>query len=98
MVADGASLLAAIPRLRPELLVVDLSLPVANGRNNVVWCGKEFPALAVVLSVHDEAATAAGARCFVLKRTAATDLAEAVPAVLEGGRYLSGGVGPRPGR
>src|SRR3954447_14659128 len=84
MVADEASLLAAIPRLRPDLVVVDMSLPVAGHRNIVAQCGEMFPSLGlVVLSVHDEpaaaaAATRAGARGYVLKRTAATDLAAAI--------------------
>src|SRR5947209_6067933 len=99
MVADEASLLAAIPRLRPDLVVVDLSLPVADSRNIAAQCGETFPATPViVLSVHDEADAAAatmrtGARGYVLKRTAATDLADAVSAVLGGGTYVSPAVG-----
>lgn len=100
MVADEASLLAAIPRLRPDLVVLDLSLPVDGGRNIAAQCCEKFPALAVVvLSVHDEpdaaaATMRAGARGYVLKRTAATDLADAIGAVLGGGSYVSPAVGP----
>jgi DNA-binding NarL/FixJ family response regulator len=48
----------------------------------------------IVLSVHDESTAvhqvlAAGVAGFVLKRTAATDLVEAVRAVLGGGTYVS---------
>jgi len=102
MVADEASLLAAIPRLRPDLVVLDLSLPVAGCRNIAAQCGERFPSLGViVLSVHDEpdaaaAAMRTGARGYVLKRTAATDLAAAIAAVLGGGTYISPAVGPQP--
>jgi DNA-binding NarL/FixJ family response regulator len=102
MVADEVSLLAAIPRLRPDLVVLDLSLPVAGCRNAVAQCGEKFPSLGViVLSVHDESEAAAammrtGARGYVLKRTAATDLAAAIGAVLGGGTYVSPCVGPQP--
>ncbi|HVK19462.1 MAG TPA: response regulator transcription factor [Fimbriiglobus sp.] len=103
MVADEESLLAAIPRLQPDLVVVDLSLPVAGYRNIAAVCGEKFPSLGViVLSVYDEPEAAAaamrtGAKGYVLKRTAAADLVEAVAAVLGGNTYVSPGVGPLPG-
>ena len=95
MVGDESSLLAAIPRLQPDLVVVDMSLPVTGDRHVAQQLGEAFPALKViVLSVHSEAvgaqaAFSAGAVGYVLKRTAATDLPEAVSAVLSGGRYVS---------
>jgi DNA-binding NarL/FixJ family response regulator len=104
MVADEGSLLTAIPRLQPDLVVLDLSLPVAGNRNIAVRCGERFPSLGViVLSVYDEpdaaaAAMRAGARGYVLKRTAATDLVAAVPVVLGGGTYVSPHVAPSRGR
>jgi DNA-binding NarL/FixJ family response regulator len=103
MVADESSLLAAIPRLRPDLVVVDLSLPVAGTRNVAARCGELFPSLPViVMSVHDEAEAVAatmktGARGYVLKRTAATDLAAAVGSVLAGGTFVSPDAEPQPG-
>jgi DNA-binding NarL/FixJ family response regulator len=95
MVGDEASLLAAIPSLQPDLVVVDLSLPVAGQRHIVLQLGELFPTLKeIVLSVHSEAEAArtalgAGAAGYVLKRTAATDLAEAVRAVRGGKTYVS---------
>src|SRR5271166_2685716 len=90
MVADEASLLEAVGRMDPDLVVVDLSLPVSGNVNAVqTLCGR-YPGLrVVVLSIHDEQPAlarvlAAGAKGFVLKRTAAVDLTEAVDAVLRG--------------
>ena len=99
MVADEASLIAAIHRMRPDVVIVDLSLPASGGANVARRLTREFAGLKViVLSVHDESTAvhqvlAAGVAGFVLKRTAATDLVEAVRAVLGGGTYVSPAAG-----
>ena len=103
MVADEASLVEAAARLEPDLVVVDLSLPVSGRVNVVRSLFKRHPGLRViVLSVHDEEAAlsqalGAGAAGFVLKRTAGADLTAAVEAVLRGEVYVSPALGPRPG-
>ena len=103
MVADEASLLEAVPRIEPDLVVVDLSLPTSGGVNVVPSLLRRYPGLrVVVLSVHDEQvalsqALGAGAAGFVLKRTAAIDLPAAVDAVLRGETYVSPALGRRPG-
>jgi DNA-binding NarL/FixJ family response regulator len=95
MVADEASLLEAVPRMEPDLVVVDLSLPGSGGVNVVRTLFSRHPGLRViVLSVHDEQAVlsqalGAGATGFVLKRTVAVDLTVAVDAVLRGETYVS---------
>src|SRR5260370_30334067 len=95
MVADEASLLEAVTRMDPDLVVVDLSLPVAREVNVVLSLFNRHPGLRViVLSVHDEQtalsqALRAGAAGFVLKRSAGGDLAAAVDAVLRGETYVS---------
>jgi DNA-binding NarL/FixJ family response regulator len=103
MVADEASLLEAVGRMEPDLVVVDLSLPVSEGVNVVhSLLGRHPGVKAVVLSVHDERtalsrALGAGAAGFVLKRTAAVDLTAAVDAVLRGQTFVSPALGWRPG-
>jgi DNA-binding NarL/FixJ family response regulator len=103
LVADEPSLLEAAGRMEPDLVVVDLSLPVAGSVNVVRSLFGRYPALRViVLSVHDEPtalaqALGAGAAGFVLKRTAAADLPAAVDAVLRGETYVSAVLGWRPG-
>ncbi len=95
MVADEVSLMDALDQIRPDLLIVDLSLPVADGGNVVAAVRRRHPALPViVLSVYDEPDVAdemlsAGAAGFVLKRTAATELLPAVEAVFAGRSYMS---------
>jgi DNA-binding NarL/FixJ family response regulator len=95
MVGDEVSLLSAIPRLQPDLVVVDLSLPVAGHGHIIQRLWSRFPTLKViVLSVYSEAEAvrstmAAGAAGFVLKRTAGTDLLPAVRAVRQGIFFVS---------
>jgi DNA-binding NarL/FixJ family response regulator len=102
MVADDASLLETVGRVKPDLVVVDLSLPVTGCVNILNTLFAQYPGLKViVLSVHDEKAAIvrsldAGAAGFVLKRTAAADLTEAVDAVLRGETYVSAAAGWRP--
>src|SRR5262249_24261169 len=95
MVADEPSLREAVTRMEPDLVVVDLSLPVSGGCNGGRSLLSRHPGLRViVLSVHDEQTAlsqvlCAGAAGFVLKRSAAGDLAAAVDAVLRGETYVS---------
>jgi DNA-binding NarL/FixJ family response regulator len=103
MVADEGSLLDAVGRIQPDLVVVDLSLPVSGCANVLNALFGRYPGLnVIVLSVHDEPsaisrALDAGAKGFVLKRTAAVDLTAAVDAVLRGEFYVSPMKGRRPG-
>jgi DNA-binding NarL/FixJ family response regulator len=102
MVADETSLLEAVERMGPDLVIVDLSLPVSGGVNIVRILFSRHPGLKViVLSVHDEQtacsqALGAGAAGFVLKRTAAVDLIAAVETALRGETYVSPVLGWRP--
>jgi DNA-binding NarL/FixJ family response regulator len=96
MVADDRSLVEAVERMHPDLVIVDLSLPSDGDDLNVARrLANERPDLRIiVLSVHDEPAAvrqtlAAGAAGFVLKRSAATDLIPAVHDVLQGRTYVS---------
>lgn len=101
MVADEASLLEGADRLKPAVVVVDLSLSKGDvsdllGRINAGSPGSKI----LVLTVHDEptvaaAALGAGAGAVVLKHTLATDLLPAIEALLADDRYLSPGIARR---
>lgn len=95
MVADEASLTEAIAGAQFDLVIADLSFPVSSGKNVIRLLQSLNPEIrAIILSVHDEQTVldeclAAGAKGFVLKRTASTDLLAAVEAVSKGGTYIS---------
>jgi DNA-binding NarL/FixJ family response regulator len=95
MVADEASLMEAAEKLKPDLIVADLSLPVTKEINIVRRMKTAFPQIKlIILSIHDEQAAfgeciEAGARGIVLKRRAVDDLVPAVEVVLKGGTYVS---------
>jgi DNA-binding NarL/FixJ family response regulator len=95
MVANEASLLEGAGRLKPAVVIVDLSLSAGDLRGLLGRIGTRVPgAKVLLLSVHDErtvaeCALAAGADAVVLKRSLATDLMPAVDALLAGQRYLS---------
>jgi DNA-binding NarL/FixJ family response regulator len=95
MVADEHSLMEAIATFKPDLVVVDLSLPSSGEVNIARRLMIQHPDVRlVVLSVHDDPTVAivvlkAGAAGFVLKRSAATDLTPAVNEVLRGGVFVS---------
>lgn len=102
MVADERSLMEAIAALKPDLVVVDLSLP-RDGEADIArrLLGGHPGQRLIVLSVHDEPTVVtqvlgAGVAGFVLKRAAATDLVPAVREVLRGGVYVSPAVQPDP--
>ncbi len=95
MVGDEASLIDGVERLEPSVTVVDLALAGGNWLHVLRTLRERSPmSKVVVLSMYDEfsvvrAAMAAGANGFVLKRTIATDMLDAIEAVLAGESYIS---------
>jgi DNA-binding NarL/FixJ family response regulator len=94
-VADGSALLEAAARLQPDILVIDISMPVLSGieaARQLKTSGAR--AKIVFLTVHEDpdfvqAALAAGACGYVIKSRLATDLLRAVEEALAGRRYIS---------
>jgi len=98
MVVDESSLIQAIDRMKPDLVIADLSFRVSGAANVVRLIKSRHPATKViVVSIHEEPTalnevTDAGAEGFVLKRRAVVDLIPAIREVLRGGRYASSDV------
>jgi DNA-binding NarL/FixJ family response regulator len=94
-VADGKALIAAAQTLRPDIIVVDISMPEMNGLAAAQIIGGTVPsAKFIVLSVHSDQAYVseafrAGARGYVSKRAAAAELLTAIKQVLEGRTYVT---------
>lgn len=94
-VADGKALIEAAQQLRPDIIVVDISMPEMNGLAAAQVIQKTVPsAKFIVLSVHSDQAYASeafrvGVKAFVSKRAAAAELLTAIKEVLEGGTYVT---------
>ncbi len=93
--ATSEEALARIPLAKPDLVVVDLSLPDSGGMELLRLLKLRHPEIpALVLSMHDESVYAkralrAGAKGYIMKQEAITEVQVAIRRVLEGGLYLS---------
>ena len=94
--ADNASeAMDLIRNLSPDLAIVDLSLPGANGIELIKNIRAEFSKLPIlVLSMHDESLYAlrslrAGADGYVMKHEAMANVIQAIREVFNGRPYLS---------
>lgn len=94
-VEDGKALVASAQRLRPDVIVADISMPEMNGLAAAQVIRKTVPsAKFIVLSVHSDQAYVseafrAGVKGFVSKRAAAAELLAAIKQVLEGHTYIT---------
>ena len=99
-VNNGQDAVAETQRLDPDVLVIDISMPILNGFQAVRQLQtKNTRAKIVFLTVHEDpdfvaAAFSAGASAYVLKSEVTSDLAPAIRETLEGGTYVSKTISP----
>jgi DNA-binding NarL/FixJ family response regulator len=92
--ADGVAACLEVKRLRPDVVVMDVSMPKLTGSQATERLAKECPEVKVLaLTVHEDKGyirqlLAAGAAGYVLKRAAAEELIHAIRVVAGGGIYL----------
>jgi DNA-binding NarL/FixJ family response regulator len=93
--SDGLEAVRVVERLRPQILVLDMTMPSLNGLEVVRQISHRVPdTRCLYLSIHaDEGYVVqglrAGARGYVLKSAHASELVEAIRRVAAGERYLS---------
>jgi DNA-binding NarL/FixJ family response regulator len=95
IVADGQALLEKAPDLKPDIIVLDVGMPLLNG----LEAGKRIKSLVrpvkiVYLTMNNDLGIAAeafrhGASGYLLKTSAASELASAIREVLKGKLYVS---------
>jgi DNA-binding NarL/FixJ family response regulator len=94
-VDNGRALLAAAERLKPDVVLVDVSMPLLNGIDACAHLRALVPSTrVVVLTMHADRSYAAeafraGAAGYVLKGSATPELVRAIRSVLRGGRYVA---------
>jgi DNA-binding NarL/FixJ family response regulator len=95
VVADGRALVEAAERLKPDVIVADISMPQLNGIDALVQLRQGGNSVPVVfLTMHQDVSFArraleAGASGYVLKHSAPTELVAALRAALDGKTYLT---------
>lgn len=95
MVEDGRALLEAARRLLPDMVILDISMPLLNGIDAATQLKKTQPSVKVIfVTMHSDAdyvrsAFEAGASGYLLKRSAVDELEQAIRTVWAGHTYIT---------
>src|ERR1700747_1617034 len=95
IVADGAAMVESAVQLRPDLILVDIAMPVLDGFAGARQVKQSLRAVKLIfLTMHTDTELAAeafrsGASGYVLKTSTSTELRQAVRTVLNGSSYVS---------
>ncbi|MBC8391945.1 MAG: response regulator transcription factor [Deltaproteobacteria bacterium] len=94
-VENGRDLLTEVHRLRPDVIVVDISMPLLNGIEAVREIRKTDPDIKIIfLTMHPDVTYAtrafeAGASGYILKHSASTELVKAIHEAVKGRTYIT---------
>jgi DNA-binding NarL/FixJ family response regulator len=94
-VEDGRTLLEEVKKLRPQVIVADISMPLLNGIEAARQIKKIDPHIRIILlTMHPDVTYAArgfeaGASGYVLKHSAPTELVTAIDEALRGKTYIT---------
>src|SRR5437899_11046037 len=93
--ADGREAVQQVEALRPDVVIMDITMPILNGLDAAREISKSLPKTkTILLTQHEEdvyvsGALEAGLRGYVLKNQVVSDLLHAVQRVSSGQVYLS---------
>jgi DNA-binding NarL/FixJ family response regulator len=94
-VEDGRALVEEAQKLRPDIILLDISMPLLNGLDAARQLTKLVPESKLIfLTMHAAPTYAteafkAGASGYIIKRSAATELKQAIQAVMRGQHYMT---------
>ena len=94
-VADGRALLAVAPELRPDIVVLDIAMPLLNGLDAARQLKHLMPEVRLIfLTVSEDPDLAVeafrvGASGYLLKNSAASELLQSIQEVLQGRSYVT---------
>ncbi len=93
--ADGRALVEAAPRLKPDVIVLDIAMPIMNGLNAGQRLRRLIPTVKLIyLTMNHDPDLAAeafriGASGYLLKNSAASELIDAIRKVVRGNSYVT---------
>ena len=93
--ADGMSAIRSVSELKPDVILMDLTMPRTSGMDAIVQIKRQHPHIKIIaLTFHKEdqyihATLEAGADAYVLKDDSRTELFNALANVVSGRNYLS---------
>jgi len=94
-VSDGRALLEAAPALKPNVVVVDVGMPLMNGLEAGLRLKELLPAAKIIFLTMNEdpelavKAMRSGASAYLLKSSAASELIRAIQMSLKGKSYVT---------
>ena len=94
-VGDGQALLKAVAQQHPDIVILDISMPVMNGIEAARALKSQFPSVKLLfVTMHADpayirAAFQAGASGYILKQSLGDELTQALHAVLRGHTYVT---------
>jgi DNA-binding NarL/FixJ family response regulator len=94
-VSDGRALLAAAAELKPDVIVLDIAMPLLNGLDAARQLKKTMPAIKLIFLTMNEDPDLAreafrlGASGYLLKISAASELSKAINEALSGRSYVT---------
>ncbi|WP_158974899.1 response regulator transcription factor [Cellulophaga sp. L1A9] len=97
-VSNGKEAIDMVNEKKPDLLIIDIRMPVMNGIDAVEILNKQGTATkTIILSMHDSEeyilkSVNAGANGYLLKDTGKTEFIKAIRTVQQGGKYFSGDI------
>ena len=95
---DGEEAIQLAQEYKPDIVIMDISMPRLNGIDATAVLRKEHPGIKIViLTVHDSEEyihqiLRAGANGYVLKNAGKKEILAAIKSALSGGRFFSPGV------
>ena len=98
---DGRQAVALVKKLHPDVVLMDIAMPLLNGLEATRQVHKDFPATKVLmLSAHNDdayvkTATDSGAVGYLLKQTSAQDVCRAIREVQKGNTFFSPSISKR---
>ena len=92
---NGKELVELADRLKPDIILTDINMPVLNGMAAIEQIGQLHPDIkCVILTMHEERAYVLqalkiGVYGYILKNIERYDLEKAIISIFEGGKYFS---------